>query len=107
MNRRHFLFGMAAPAALRGAPRKPVKITRIRVAQIQGRFHKFVSMNSFSEAQTHTYMPHGHPNVTPLLRIETDQGVEGVGVVSSGAFAPAVPPPCGNSSAPTRSNCTR
>ena len=47
-------------------------------------------MNSFSEAQTHTYMPHGNPNVTPLLRIETDQGVEGVGVVSSGAFSPAV-----------------
>ena len=89
MNRRYFLFGLAA-GALRGAPRKPVKITRIRVASIQGRFHKFVSMNSFSEAQTHTYMPHGNPNVTPLLRIETDQGVEGVGVVSSGAFAPAV-----------------
>lgn len=90
MKRRHFLFGMAAPGAFGAAPRKPVRITRIRVASIQGRFHKFVSMNAFSEPQTHTYIPHGKPDVTPLLRIETDQGVEGVGVVSSNAFAPAV-----------------
>ena len=81
--RRHFLFGIAAPAAIRAVPRKPVKITRIRVTQIQGRFHKFVAMNSYDTE------PKGHTYLSALLRIETDQGVEGVGVGSSNALSPA------------------
>ena len=83
MKRRHFLFGIAAPAALRAAPRKPAKITRIRVTQIQGRFHKFVSMNSYGKE------PKGHTYQTALLRIETDQGLEGVGVGTGAALLPA------------------
>lgn len=73
MNRREFLFAVSA-APLAGAA--PARITRIRVAPIQGRFHKFVTMNSYDTA------PKGHTYSNTLVRIETDQGVEGVGVMS-------------------------
>lgn len=74
MNRRYFL--LSAPAAARrlgGAP--PVKITRIRLAAIEGRFHRFVAMNSYDQA------PKGHTYTNTLVRLETDQGIEGVGVM--------------------------
>lgn len=80
MRRRHFLLGLGAPALTRAAQRPPVKITRIRLAEAQGRFHKFVAMNSYDTA------PKGHTYTCVLARIETDQGVEGVSVASGGAL---------------------
>jgi D-galactarolactone cycloisomerase len=47
------------------------------MAPIQGRFHKFVAMNSYDTA------PKGHTYEGTLLRIQTDQGVEGIGPGSS------------------------
>ncbi len=76
MNRRYFLLSMAAPVSLRAAARKPVKIRRIALAPIQGRFHKFVTVNAYDKA------PKGHTYDTTLVRIQTDQGVEGVGTMS-------------------------
>ncbi|MFB3828487.1 MAG: enolase C-terminal domain-like protein [Bryobacteraceae bacterium] len=70
MKRRHFLMGLAAAA------RAPVKITSISMAQVQGRFHKFVAMNSYDRA------PKGHTYENTLVRIATNQGVEGVGIGS-------------------------
>ena len=66
MTRRDFLLALAAPRA---------RITQIRLARIEGRFHKFVAMNSQDRA------PKGHTYSNTLLRIATDQGVEGVGVM--------------------------
>jgi L-alanine-DL-glutamate epimerase-like enolase superfamily enzyme len=63
------LLAMAAPAA--GGAR----ITRFTLAPIQGRFHKFVAMNSYDTA------PKGHTYDNMLVRISTDAGVEGVGVM--------------------------
>ncbi len=79
MRRRHFLASLAAPAVIRAAPRAPVRITAIRLAPIEGRFHKFVSMNSYDTA------PKGHTYTNTLVRIATDQGIEGVGVASGAA----------------------
>ena len=73
MNRRHFIMSLAAPLAMRAAPAGNVRITRIRVATLQGRFHKFVTMNAYDEA------PKGHTYEHSLIRIETNQGVEGIG----------------------------
>src|SRR6266853_3456715 len=74
IDRRTFLTAVAGSAgALRGATQPPVRITRIRVSTLEGRFHKMVAMNAYDKAakgQTYTH---------PLLRIETDQGVEGIG----------------------------
>ena len=79
MNRRYF-FLTAAGAAVRanGAP-APVKITRISLATIEGRFHRFVAMNSYDRA------PKGHTYTNTLVRIGTDQGIEGVGVMEYAA----------------------
>ena len=65
------LYAFAAAAAARPAAR----ITRITLAPIQGRFHKFVTMNSYDRA------PKGHTYENTLVRIATDQGVEGVSVM--------------------------
>jgi len=75
MTRRVFLSALAASAALRATPRLRARITRITLAPIQGRFHKFVAMNSYDQA------PKGHTYTNTLIRIMTDQGVEGVGVM--------------------------
>jgi hypothetical protein len=63
MNRRRFALSLAASAALRAVPRPGVKIDRISLAPIEGRFHKFVAMNSYDTA------PKGHTYEDTLLRI--------------------------------------
>jgi D-galactarolactone cycloisomerase len=72
MTRRSFL-SVSTGSAL-AAP-SPVRITNIRLAAIEGRFHKFVAMNSYDRA------PKGHTYTNTLVRMTTDQGVEGVGVM--------------------------
>jgi D-galactarolactone cycloisomerase len=72
MNRRELLAGLAGPALL-ARTQPPARITRIRIATIQGRFHKFVAMNAYDTAPKGTTYTHS------LFRIETDQGVEGIG----------------------------
>jgi len=79
MRRRQFLAGAAA-AIVRPARASSPRITRIKLAPIQGRFHKFVAMNSYDTA------PKGHTYSNTLVRIETDAGVEGVGVMG---YSPA------------------
>ena len=80
MNRRIFLLSVAAPAAtLRATRSAPTRITRITLAPIQGRFHKFVTMNAYDT------VPKGHTYGNTLVRVATDQGVEGVGVMSYSA----------------------
>ncbi len=81
MQRRHFVLSLAALPGLRAAPRQAARITRIVVTPIEGRFHKFVAMNSYDTA------PKGHTYLNTLVRIVTDQGVEGVGVTSGAANA--------------------
>ena len=73
--RRTFL--TAATAAL-GATRlgaASAKITGIALSTIEGNFHKFVAMNSQDDA------PKGTSYTNTLVRISTDAGVEGVGVM--------------------------
>jgi len=69
----------ASAGALGLTPALPVRITRILVAPIQGRYHKFVCMNAYDT------VPKGHTYGNTLVRIETDQGIEGVGVMSYSA----------------------
>ena len=57
----------------------PARITRFTLAPILGRFHKFVAMNSYDTA------PKGHTYNSTLVRISTDAGVEGVGVMGYAA----------------------
>jgi len=76
MTRRVFLSTLAASTAVRAVARPQARITRITLAPIQGRFHKFVAMNSYDVA------PKGHTYTNTLLRIATDQGAEGVGVMA-------------------------
>lgn len=74
MTRRRFASALTVAAAARAAA--PARINRIAVAPIDGRFHKFVAMNSYDKA------PKGHTYENTLLRIGTDEGVEGIGVMS-------------------------
>ena len=80
MERRHFLISLGTALAARGAARAAAKasarVTKITLASVQGRFHKFVAMNSYDTA------PKGHTYTNTLVRIATDQGVEGVGVMA-------------------------
>jgi L-alanine-DL-glutamate epimerase-like enolase superfamily enzyme len=80
MNRREFLAGLAGPALLANT-QPPAKITRIRISTLQGRFHKFVAMNAYDQT------PKGHTYEHSLFRIETDQGVEGIGAGNYSNFA--------------------
>jgi D-galactarolactone cycloisomerase len=75
MTRRVFFSTLAASTAVRAVAHPQARITRITLAPIQGRFHKFVAMNSYDVA------PKGHTYTNTLIRIATDQGVEGVGVM--------------------------
>jgi D-galactarolactone cycloisomerase len=87
MQRRHFLLGLAA-APIIAAP-KSARITRIRLSTLQGRFHKFVTMNAYDKA------PKGHTYEHTLVRIETDQGVEGIGAgnpLVDGSYAASLKP---------------
>lgn len=80
MTRKTFLLSLAGGAVVRPvAGRKPVRITRIALAPIEGRFHRFVAMNSYDTA------PKGHTYQNTLVRVATDQGVEGVGVMEYAA----------------------
>jgi L-alanine-DL-glutamate epimerase-like enolase superfamily enzyme len=74
LDRRAFLTALSTSAsALRGGSQTPVRITRIRVSILEGCFHKLVAMNAYDQA------PKGGTYTHPLLRIETDQGIEGIG----------------------------
>jgi len=75
MNRRTFLTSISAAAAAAADHTEPVRITKIAFATIEGRFHRFVAMNAYDKA------PKGHTYTNTLVRIFTDQGVEGAGVM--------------------------
>jgi D-galactarolactone cycloisomerase len=85
MNRRTFLHSAAAvsltPIALDRIPlmaasrSAAARITKLTLTPIDGRFHKFVTMNSYDTE------PKGHSYTNTLIRVFTDQGVEGVGVM--------------------------
>jgi L-alanine-DL-glutamate epimerase-like enolase superfamily enzyme len=75
VKRRYFISALAASAAVRVGRPAGTRITRIRVAPIEGRFHKFVTMNSYDR------VPKGHTYSNHLIRIEAGQDVEGVGVM--------------------------
>jgi D-galactarolactone cycloisomerase len=72
MNRRTFLLSAGVSVAAIAASSQPV-IRRIRVSLLTGRFQKTVAMNAYDKA------PKGPTYQHALIRIETDQGVEGVG----------------------------
>ena len=72
MLRRDFLAGIGTSAIGRVSA-ATARITRIRYSTIQGRFHKFVAMNSYDKA------PKGHTYEHGMLRIETSAGTEGIG----------------------------
>lgn len=74
--RRTFLTTVAAAASAPRARSAPAKITEISLATIQGNFHKFVAMNSQDDEPKRT----SYANT--LIRIATDVGIEGVGVMS-------------------------
>ena len=74
--RRTFLTTVAAAATAPRARSASAKITEISLATIQGNFHKFVAMNSQDDEPKRT----GYTNT--LVRIATDVGTEGVGVMS-------------------------
>ena len=76
MNRRDFLVGAAAFAGLSAnvvseTPRD-VKITRIRISTLTGRFPKFVAMNAYDR------VPKGDTYTHTLFRFETNSGHEGI-----------------------------
>lgn len=73
MDRRQFLAVAGAAPWMAASAKTPARITRIRLSTIQGRFHKFVAMNAYDVT------PKGHTYEHTLIRIETDQGVEGIG----------------------------
>lgn len=67
---------LSLPAALPAlAAKGDAKIARVVLAPIECRFHKFVAMNSYDRA------PKGHTYSNTLVRIQTDQGVEGAGTM--------------------------
>ena len=74
--RRTFLTTVAAAASARRSKAASAKITQISLATIQGNFHKFVAMNSQDDEPKRT----SYTNT--LVRIATDAGIEGVGVMS-------------------------
>jgi L-alanine-DL-glutamate epimerase-like enolase superfamily enzyme len=74
LDRRAFLSAATVSAsALRGVSQTSARITRIRVSILEGRFHKLVAMNAYDQA------PKGRTYTHPLIRIETDAGIEGIG----------------------------
>ncbi len=78
MNRRRFLLSLGCARAFRAQGYSGLRIKRIAVAPIEGRFHKFVAMNSYDTA------PKGHTYRNWLVRIATSEGIEGIGVASGG-----------------------
>ncbi len=74
MTRRFFLSATATALGAARAARRAT-ITGISLARIRGDFHKFVAMNSYDNE------PKGTGYTNTLIRISTDAGVEGVGVM--------------------------
>jgi len=89
MKRRHFILGLSAMPIV-ATPKSTTRITRIRLATLQGRFHKFVAMNAYDKA------PKGHTYEHTLIRIETNEGVEGIGAgtysLADGSYAASLKP---------------
>jgi L-alanine-DL-glutamate epimerase-like enolase superfamily enzyme len=75
MNRRMFLSTCAASAGLSRLRGAGTVIDRITLANTEGRFHKYVAMNSHDRA------PKGHTYLNTVVRVQTNEGVEGVGVM--------------------------
>ncbi len=75
MTRRYFLPALVAACGVRTGRAAGRRIARITVAGIEGRFHKFVTINAYDTA------PKGHTYSNHLIRIATSDGQEGVGVM--------------------------
>jgi L-alanine-DL-glutamate epimerase-like enolase superfamily enzyme len=75
MNRRTFLLSVPLLARTSAAAISGARITQVTLTPIQGRFHKFVTMNSYD------VRPKGHTYENTLVRVQTTAGVEGVGVM--------------------------
>jgi L-alanine-DL-glutamate epimerase-like enolase superfamily enzyme len=75
MKRSDFLLSLVGPAVLGAVPRSTARIRSLSFTPIEGRFHKLVAMNSHSTA------PGNGTYTNTLVRIRTDQGVEGLGVM--------------------------
>ncbi|MDQ6707665.1 MAG: hypothetical protein M3Z85_17015 [Acidobacteriota bacterium] len=75
MDRRKFVLSAAAAAACVSAQATSpgARIKRIRISLLTGRFHKVVAMNAYDQAAKGRTYQH------VLIRIETRQGVEGIG----------------------------
>src|SRR5690349_17536296 len=97
MQRRYFLAALAASSMAgrsqraKGATSKsPHRIRRIRLCTLQGRFQKFVAMNAYDK------VPKGYTYEHTLVRIETDQGLEGIGAgtysIADGTYAASLKP---------------
>ncbi len=98
MNRRTFIHSAAASSLtplvfdriplLASSRPAAARITKLTLTPITCRFHKFVTMNSYDTE------PKGHSYDNTLIRVFTDQGVEGVGVMEyalpNAAFLQAV-----------------
>jgi L-alanine-DL-glutamate epimerase-like enolase superfamily enzyme len=75
ITRRTFL-SLAAGAADPRAVSATAAIDRISLATVEGRFHKFVAMNSYDRA------PKGYTYPATLIRIHTNQAIEGIGAAA-------------------------
>src|ERR1043166_9172387 len=89
VSRRRLLASLAAAPLISSAKSTP-RITRIRLSTLQGRFQKFVAMNAYVK------VPKGYTYEHTLVRIETDQGVEGIGAgtysLADGTYAASLKP---------------
>lgn len=83
LTRRSLISTLAASIPVARAATPLVKITQIALAPVTCQFHKFVAMNAYDRE------PKGRTYTNTLVRISTDQGVEGVGVM--GYPAPDAP----------------
>jgi D-galactarolactone cycloisomerase len=84
MNRRLFLSTCAASAVGNRLRAAGPHIIRITLANTEGRFHKYVTMNAYDKA------PKGHTYVNTVIRIQTNSGIEGAGVMGYSLPAPAL-----------------
>ena len=66
---------MAACAALRAVPRRTARISRLSFVPVRFWYPKLVAMNAFTEKP----QGDGYPDL--LVRISTDEGVEGLGTL--------------------------
>ena len=73
--RRTFLSTASVALGAAKAVAAPVRISSITLSTIRGDFHKFVAMNAYDN------QPKGTSYENVLVRIMTDAGIEGVGVM--------------------------